>query len=165
MSTSASTKPKRPRTYVPVTALAKSVEFDEAMMQVVFTDGRVLCVPLAWFPVLHAATPEQRARYEIGGGGRGPALAGPGRGSLYRRPDGRGGLAVGVSSHTGRPTEPLSGLRAQSLTKLDELLLDCAPAKARVQDRGGIDKLGRFLEVAGVEVGQRQPIPGLEPGS
>ena len=35
MSTSASTKPKRPRAYVPVTALAKSVEFDEAMMQVV----------------------------------------------------------------------------------------------------------------------------------
>jgi hypothetical protein len=30
-----------------------------------------LCVPLAWFPVLHAATPEQRARYEIGGGGVG----------------------------------------------------------------------------------------------
>lgn len=71
MSTSASTKPKRPRAYVPVTALAKSVEFDEAMMQVVFTDGRVLCVPLAWFPVLHAARPEQRARYEIGGGGVG----------------------------------------------------------------------------------------------
>ena len=38
------------------------------MMHVVFTDGRVLCVPLAWFPVLHAATPEQRAHYEIGGG-------------------------------------------------------------------------------------------------
>ena len=71
MSTSASTRPKRPRAYVPVTALAKSVEFDEAMMQVVFTDGRVLCVPLAWFPVLHAATPEQRGRYEIGGGGVG----------------------------------------------------------------------------------------------
>jgi hypothetical protein len=71
MSTSASTKPKRSRAYVPVTALAKSVAFDEAMMQVVFTDGRVLCVPLAWFPVLRAATPEQRARYEIGGGGVG----------------------------------------------------------------------------------------------
>ena len=71
MSTSASTKPKRPRAYVPATALAKSVEFDEAMMRVAFTDGRVLCVPLAWFPILHAATPEQRARYEIGGGGVG----------------------------------------------------------------------------------------------
>ena len=60
---------RQPRAYVPVTALAKSVEFDDAMMQVVFTDGRVLGVPLAWFPVLRQATSEQRARYEIGGGG------------------------------------------------------------------------------------------------
>jgi hypothetical protein len=51
--------------------LAKSVEFDESMMRVGFTDGRVLCVPLTWFPVLKAATPEQRANYEIGGGGVG----------------------------------------------------------------------------------------------
>lgn len=71
MSTSASTKPKRPRAYVPTSALAKSVDFDEVMMRVAFLDGRVLCVPLAWFPVLNAATPEQRARYEIGGGGVG----------------------------------------------------------------------------------------------
>ena len=71
MGTSASTKLKRPRAYVPATALAKSVEFDEAMMRVAFTDRRVLCVPLAWFPVLHAATPEQRARDQIGGGGVG----------------------------------------------------------------------------------------------
>ena len=62
---------KRPRAYIPSTALAKSVEFDEAMMRVAFADGRVLCVPLAWFPTLLAATPEQRARCEIGGGGVG----------------------------------------------------------------------------------------------
>jgi hypothetical protein len=71
MSTSASTRPKRQRAYVPTTALAKAVAFDDAMMQVTFTDGRVLCVPLAWFPGLRAATPEQRACYEIGGGGIG----------------------------------------------------------------------------------------------
>jgi hypothetical protein len=71
MSTSASTKSKGSRAYVPATALAKSVEFDDVMMRVAFTDGRVLCVPLVWFPVLHAATPDQRARYEIGGGGVG----------------------------------------------------------------------------------------------
>ena len=71
MSTSASTKSRRQRAYVPSTALAKSVEFDDVMMRVTFTDGRVLCVPLAWFPSLHAATPEQRDRYEIGGGGVG----------------------------------------------------------------------------------------------
>ena len=33
--------------------------------------GGVLAVPLAWFPSLLAATPEQRARVEIGGGGIG----------------------------------------------------------------------------------------------
>jgi hypothetical protein len=54
---------------VPVAALAKAVDFDDAMMRVAFTDGRVLSVPLVWFPVLRKATPEQRARYEIGGGG------------------------------------------------------------------------------------------------
>ncbi len=37
--------------------------------QVTFTDGRILSVPLAWFPTLRAATPAQRMRYEIGGGG------------------------------------------------------------------------------------------------
>ncbi len=69
MSTSASRKSKGQRAYVPVTALAKSVDCDDEMMHVVFTDGRVLSVPLAWFPVLRASTPEQRARCEIGGGG------------------------------------------------------------------------------------------------
>jgi hypothetical protein len=57
------------RSYVPVTALAKAVEFDDAMMRVTFTDGRVLGVPLVWFPALRQATPKQRERYEIGGGG------------------------------------------------------------------------------------------------
>ena len=72
MSTTASAKPKTPRAYVPTTALAKSVEFDDTMMRVTFTDGRILCVPLAWFPILHRATPEQRARVEIGGGESAP---------------------------------------------------------------------------------------------
>jgi hypothetical protein len=60
---------KSKRAYVPATALAKSVKFNKSMMQVTFTDGRVLGVPLIWFPVLHAATPAQRTRCEIGGGG------------------------------------------------------------------------------------------------
>jgi hypothetical protein len=38
-------------------------------MKVTFTDGRVLSVPLSWFPLLDNATPEQRAKCEIGGGG------------------------------------------------------------------------------------------------
>ena len=57
------------RAYVPTTALAKSLEFDEDAMRVAFTDGRILSVPLQWFPRLWRATPEQRRRYEIGGGG------------------------------------------------------------------------------------------------
>jgi len=71
MSTSADTKPIHRRAFVPATALAKSVEFDEVTMRVAFTDGRVLSVPLAWFPVLRDATPDQRAHCEIGGGGIG----------------------------------------------------------------------------------------------
>lgn len=69
MSTSASENRTVQRAYVPTTALAKSVEFDEEMMRVLFTDGRVLSVPLVWFPLLRDATLEQRNRYEIGGGG------------------------------------------------------------------------------------------------
>lgn len=71
MSISARNEPQHQRAYVPTTALARALEFDAAMMHVAFTDGRVLSVPLAWFPALHAATPEQRAHYEIGGGGVG----------------------------------------------------------------------------------------------
>jgi hypothetical protein len=62
MSTSASRPPtsRHRRSYVPVTALAKSVKFTKSMMQITFTDGRVLGVPLLWFPTLHAATAAQR---------------------------------------------------------------------------------------------------------
>ncbi len=38
-------------------------------MEVHLTDGRIISVPILWFPLLHEATPEQRDRYEIGGGG------------------------------------------------------------------------------------------------
>jgi hypothetical protein len=55
--------------FVPTTALAKHVDFDELTMRVTFTDGRVLSVPLNWFPLLRNATPKQRANYEISGGG------------------------------------------------------------------------------------------------
>jgi hypothetical protein len=55
--------------YVPTTALARSVAFDADMMHVRLTDGRVLSVPLVWFPVLQRSTPRQRAQYEVGSGG------------------------------------------------------------------------------------------------
>lgn len=71
MSTSAERPTRERRAFVPTTALAKSIEFDDEMMRVLLTDGRIVCVPLAWFPVLRDATPEQRRRYEIGGGGIG----------------------------------------------------------------------------------------------
>ena len=45
---------------------AKSVRFDDASMWVELSDGRTLGVPLAWFPRLLFASPEQRERAEIG---------------------------------------------------------------------------------------------------
>ncbi|MCA9245963.1 MAG: DUF2442 domain-containing protein [Planctomycetales bacterium] len=69
MSTSAEANGPTSRAYVPTTALAKSLEIDDAEMRVVFTNGRVLCVPIQWFPTLHRASREQRQNYEIAGGG------------------------------------------------------------------------------------------------
>ena len=69
MSTSKRKKSKFHRSFVPTTALAQSVSFKRAMMNVTFTDGRVLSVPLMWFPALHRAKPSQRSKVEIGGGG------------------------------------------------------------------------------------------------
>lgn len=69
MSTLAKNNRSAARAYVPALALAKSVEFNDVMMIVSLADGRVLGVPLVWFPLLMSATPEQRACYEIGGGG------------------------------------------------------------------------------------------------
>ena len=69
MSTSARSSKNPGRSYVPTSALAKALEFDDDVMQVIFMDGRVLSVPLAWLPTLRRASPEERARYEIGGGG------------------------------------------------------------------------------------------------
>ena len=43
----------------------KSVRFDENCLWVDLSDGRVIAVPLAWFPRLLNATPEQRAKVEI----------------------------------------------------------------------------------------------------
>jgi hypothetical protein len=40
-------------------------------MWVDLVDGRTLGVPLAWFPLLLHATPEQRLKYRIGPGGEG----------------------------------------------------------------------------------------------
>lgn len=62
-------KTKFRRAYVPTTALVKSVGFDDEMMHVALTDGRIISVPIRWLPLLREARPDQRERYEIGGGG------------------------------------------------------------------------------------------------
>ena len=54
---------------MPTTARAKEVIFAEDMFQVFLRDGRIVSVPIIWFPLLHEATVQQRERYEIGGGG------------------------------------------------------------------------------------------------
>ena len=69
MSILVKAKPAFRRAYVPTTALAKSVQFDRDMMHVALTDGRIISIPIRWFPLLRQATPEQREHYEIGGGG------------------------------------------------------------------------------------------------
>lgn len=48
---------------------AKEVRFDDYTMWVELQDGRTLGVPLAWFPRLLHATPEQRMHFEISAGG------------------------------------------------------------------------------------------------
>lgn len=43
----------------------KAVRFDDDSMWVELTDGRVIAAPLAWFPRLLHAAPEQRAKVEL----------------------------------------------------------------------------------------------------
>jgi hypothetical protein len=57
------------KAFRPTTALATTVRFDEHLMYVTLQDGRLIGVPIIWFPLLHEALPEAREKYEIGGGG------------------------------------------------------------------------------------------------
>ena len=43
----------------------KSVRFDDNSMWVELTDGRIIAVPLAWFPRLLRASAEQLAQVEL----------------------------------------------------------------------------------------------------
>ena len=49
----------------------KDVSFTEDTLSVDLIDGRTIIVPLAWYPRLLRATPEQRNNWEICGGGYG----------------------------------------------------------------------------------------------
>lgn len=44
---------------------AREVRFDDSRMFVELADGRTIAVPLAWFPRLLHATPEQRAAVRL----------------------------------------------------------------------------------------------------
>ena len=54
-----------------VSARATGVRFTDDLFYVQLEDGREIGVPLAWFPRLSAATPEQRANWQLLGRGVG----------------------------------------------------------------------------------------------
>ena len=62
-------RPQFQNAFRPISAFAKTVKFSDDMMEVHLTDGRIISVPLIWFPLLHEASSEQREHCEIGGGG------------------------------------------------------------------------------------------------
>lgn len=45
--------------------VAVEISCTERTLEVVLSDGRTLSVPLAWFPRLLVATPEQRGRWRL----------------------------------------------------------------------------------------------------
>jgi hypothetical protein len=49
----------------------KGVNVTEDTLSVSLMDGRIISVPLAWYPRLFNATPEQRKNWQICGGGYG----------------------------------------------------------------------------------------------
>ena len=51
--------------------LATDVEFTDSALRIVLADGREISAPLAWFPRLLHATPEERSDWRLIGGGVG----------------------------------------------------------------------------------------------
>lgn len=47
------------------------VSFEDDRLIVDLADGRTIAVPVAWYPRLEAATPAQRAHWEVAGPGYG----------------------------------------------------------------------------------------------
>jgi hypothetical protein len=50
---------------------AIDVEITDLALRVMLADGREVSAPLEWFPRLRDATPEQRGRWRLIGGGQG----------------------------------------------------------------------------------------------
>ena len=49
----------------------KHIHFTEETISVDLMDGRIITVPLIWYPRLFNATPDQREKWEVCGGGYG----------------------------------------------------------------------------------------------
>lgn len=49
----------------------KNVEVTDDALVVSLADGRIVSVPLAWYPRLQNATPAQRSRWQVAGAGFG----------------------------------------------------------------------------------------------
>ena len=49
----------------------KHIHFTEETISVDLMDGRIITVPLIWYPKLFHATPDQREKWEVCGGGYG----------------------------------------------------------------------------------------------
>ena len=98
----------------------RDVAISEDTLSLELGDGRTISVPLAWFPRLFHATPKERRRWRLIGGGRGihwPALdedisaegiiaghpSGESQGSLDRWLSARGLLRPVSSAHTEAP--------------------------------------------------------------
>jgi len=88
--------------------MVKSVRFDDRSMWIDLNDGRTLGVPLAWFPKLLMATPEQLGHYELSARGihwdeldEDVSVDGVLASPVHR---GKGGLAAGL---TGRSNKAL----------------------------------------------------------
>jgi len=48
-----------------------NVQFTDEALSVALADGRIISVPLLWYPRLQKATPEQRENWELSGAGYG----------------------------------------------------------------------------------------------
>jgi hypothetical protein len=54
-----------------LSAQAMSVEFVDASLRIVLTDGREISAPIEWFPRLRDASAEQRGKWRLIGQGEG----------------------------------------------------------------------------------------------
>lgn len=71
MSTIVANREKVSEVYVPTSAVVTSVGFADEMMHVGLADGRIVSVPIIWFPTLRDATVAERENYEISPSGIG----------------------------------------------------------------------------------------------